>query len=372
MASIEPYQTKNGTRYAVRYRKPDKTGAKKRGFKRKRDANEWMAKNVTTALSEGRFVDPSAGKATIGELADKWSQAHAGIWSKSYVHSIATAIDVHVKPKWEHRAVNSVRRSEVQEWVSDMASSKSPTVVLRNFGILKGVMQMASRDMIIAGRLPTEDIDLPHKPSRKEDRHYLTPEQLTRLAGNSQEHWLLVLDLGFCGPRWGEASALEPRYLDLDAPMFHIRRNIVRVNGRFEEGTPKSWEIRDTPMPAQLVGYHRDWIRERHIGDDDLLFSEEDGGYLTPQSVGKGHHGWWARALEKSGLEPMPVHDLRHTAASIAVSSGANVKALQRMLGHKSAAMTLDTYADLFDSDLMNVAAAINARIPAFAVPKNE
>lgn len=49
-------------------------------------------------------------------------------------------------------------------------------------------------------------------------------------------------------------------------------------------------------------------------------------------------------------------HDLRHTAASLAISSGAHPKVVQRMLGHKSAAMTLDTYADLFESDLDTVA----------------
>lgn len=43
--------------------------------------------------------------------------------------------------------------------------------------------------------------------------------------------------------------------------------------------------------------------------------------------------------------------------------AGANVKALQRMLGHKSAAMTLDTYADLFDSDLDDVARVIDAAV---------
>lgn len=45
-------------------------------------------------------------------------------------------------------------------------------------------------------------------------------------------------------------------------------------------------------------------------------------------------------------------HELRHTAASLAVQSGANVKVVQQMLGHASAAMTLDVYADLFDEDL--------------------
>jgi integrase len=53
------------------------------------------------------------------------------------------------------------------------------------------------------------------------------------------------------------------------------------------------------------------------------------------------------------------MHDLRHTAASLAISAGANVKAVQRMLGHASAAMTLDVYADLFDEDLGHVADAL-------------
>ena len=56
----------------------------------------------------------------------------------------------------------------------------------------------------------------------------------------------------------------------------------------------------------------------------------------------------------------MTIHDLRHTAASLAISAGANVKAVQKMLGHASAAMTLDTYADLFDDDLNTVAVRLN------------
>jgi hypothetical protein len=53
-------------------------------------------------------------------------------------------------------------------------------------------------------------------------------------------------------------------------------------------------------------------------------------------------------------------HDLRHTAGSLAVSAGANVKAVQRMLGHASAAMTLVVYADLFDEDLNAVSDALD------------
>jgi integrase len=71
--------------------------------------------------------------------------------------------------------------------------------------------------------------------------------------------------------------------------------------------------------------------------------------------------GWFAGAVARSGVPRLTPHDLRHTAASLAISAGAKVKAVQRMLGHASAAMTLDTYADLFDEDLDAVAIALHA-----------
>jgi integrase len=60
-------------------------------------------------------------------------------------------------------------------------------------------------------------------------------------------------------------------------------------------------------------------------------------------------------------------HDLRRTAASLAISAHANVKAVQRMLGHAKASMTLDTYADLFDEHLDGVADRLDAAIRATA-----
>ncbi len=67
-----------------------------------------------------------------------------------------------------------------------------------------------------------------------------------------------------------------------------------------------------------------------------------------------------ARATNKKFPRVTP-HDLRHTAASLAVSAGANVKLVQRMLGHKSAAVTLDIYSDLFEQDIDKVAADLSA-----------
>ena len=59
---------------------------------------------------------------------------------------------------------------------------------------------------------------------------------------------------------------------------------------------------------------------------------------------------------EQVRAERLRIHDRRHTAASLAIKSGANVKVVQNMLGHKSAQMTLDRYAGLFESDQVDVA----------------
>jgi Phage integrase family len=70
---------------------------------------------------------------------------------------------------------------------------------------------------------------------------------------------------------------------------------------------------------------------------------------------------WWVKALADAGLPAdFKLHELRHTAASLAIRSGANIKALQNMLGHVSAGLTLDRYGHLYDSDVDTVGHAIN------------
>jgi integrase len=67
-------------------------------------------------------------------------------------------------------------------------------------------------------------------------------------------------------------------------------------------------------------------------------------------------------AYDYPDLAGLRIHDLRHTAASLAISCGANVKAIQRMLGHKRASMTLDVYGDLYTEDLEALADRLDER----------
>jgi integrase len=116
-------------------------------------------------------------------------------------------------------------------------------------------------------------------------------------------------------------------------------------------GTPKTHETRSVPVPAFLL--EKIMLASKGKAPEDLLFGFANIHLLRPHTW----HGRFARAVDASRavdatFPKVTIHDLRHAAASLTISAGANVKAVQRMLGHASAAMTLDTYAHLFDDDL--------------------
>ena len=144
--------------------------------------------------------------------------------------------------------------------------------------------------------------------------------------------------------------ALRVRDFDALRGRMEVNRSVVEVARRMEVGTPKSGERRSVAVPRFLIERIARLCEDK--GRDHLIFGEGADGYLRRPNTSDRTRSWWLTALSQAGLERLVLHDLRHTAASLMVSSGANVKAVQRQLGHSSAAMTLDRYSDLFDEDL--------------------
>ena len=110
------------------------------------------------------------------------------------------------------------------------------------------------------------------------------------------------------------------------------------------------------PLPRFLVTELTTHLANR--SPDDLVFTGANGGVLRNRNARRDWFDAAARAIGASNSTP---HELRHTGASLAISAGANVKAVQRMLGHASGAMTLDRYTDLLDDDLDSVAERLDA-----------
>ena len=117
---------------------------------------------------------------------------------------------------------------------------------------------------------------------------------------------------------------------------------------------PKDDEPREVPVPKFLIAELKNQILGR--GPDDLVFG--DGASYLPRTKTNG--GWFAGAVKRAQVQRITPHGLRHTAASLAISTGANVLVVSRMLGHENPQVTLRTYADLFDTDLDKVSAALD------------
>jgi integrase len=170
-----------------------------------------------------------------------------------------------------------------------------------------------------------------------------------------QQYRALVLLLAFCGLRWGEAAGLKVGRVDLLRRRLTVAETLSEVGGHLVWGTPKNHAARSVPIPNFLVDLLAEMVHDATPAD--LVFTTWRGRPLRNLNF---RRDVFDPAAEDAGLVGLTPHELRHTAASLAVSAGANVKAVQRMLGHASAAMTLDVYAGLFDDDLDGVAERLN------------
>lgn len=372
-----------GLRWRARY--VDENGREvAKGFARKVDAAKWLD-NVTATIVTGTYVAPGAGSVTVGMMREQWlkTQAHVKDSTKA---ARASAWSVHVRDKWSDTAVAEVQTSAVRAWVGELTGIRSDSTadetesgdregcsaatIENALGVLRQILALAVEDR----RIPRNPCDGVKAPRRKHSvRAYLTHQQVDQLANAMDRDGLVVRFLAYTGLRYGEMAALRVRDFDMLRRRVNVRESVTEVSGKLTWSTPKGHERRSVPFPKFLT----DALAARMKGKrrDDLVFEAPAGGVLRiatfrtrvfNKAVDK------LRVLDEDGHSatdwPRPtLHDMRHTAASLAISAGANVKAVQTMLGHKSAALTLDTYADLFPDDLEAVADALDAAVAALA-----
>ncbi|HEU0205527.1 MAG TPA: tyrosine-type recombinase/integrase [Pseudolysinimonas sp.] len=355
MGTIHPYETTNGRRYRVAYRKPDRSQGTKRGFRTKKQAELYLA-TIEVSKSQGDYIDPAAGRVTIDRYGTEWMRGLSHL-KPSARRSIDSAWRTWVGPRWGKWPLVSIKHSDVKAWVSDISAERSATTTARAYGVLASILDSAVLDRRIHSN-PARGVKLPRKVRAR--KVYLSHEKVELLAEEAGDFAALVYLLAYTGMRWGEASALRIRDVDLIRRRASIVDNAVAVGGQIVVGSPKTHRVRSVPFPKFVARLLTDQMQDK--GPDNLLFGDGERHLALPHS----RQGWFAQAVRRvqardESFPRLTPHELRHTAASLSVAAGANVKAVQRMLGHASAAMTLDIYADLFDDDLDGVADALEA-----------
>ena len=283
-----------------------------------------------------------------GRLARKAAASRRSVWNSR------------VEPQWGNVLIAEVRSSAIRGWVAAMVAEGAGVPIIENaFGVLRQVLGEAVEDNRLA-RNPCDGVKLPKR--KHADRGYLSHEQVAALASQVERNPEVVRFLAYTGLRWGEMAALRVQDFDMLRRRVNVSRSVTESGG-LQWSTPKSWERRSVPFPTAFAEELAALMTGK--GRDDLVFTDQRGGVLR-------NSNWRARVFRPAvarcrdtddTFPTITPHDLRHTAASLAGSVRANVKAVQRMLGHAKASMTLDIYADLFDEDLDEVADRLNAAI---------
>ena len=367
MASIEKRVRDGQMTWRAHYRTP--AGAQRnKTFNRKVDAERFLA-TVESSKVTGGFVDPALARVTVGAWADRWLAGQAHVKPTTF-ERYAGILRKHVKPKWGSVNLANVSHADVQTWVTALSKDASPATVQKVHRVLSLVLDLAVRD----GRLSrnvAQGVNLPRVP--KHEHLYLTHGQVEDLAHATgfpadpskhapydtranEMYRLVVLFLVYTGARFGEMAALRVHRLDLRRRRAVIAESVTPLAGQgLVWGTPKSHQRREVPIPGFLAAELAEHIAGKKR--DDLVF----GGIRTgqPLRVSTFRQPFSAAAAE-IGVPDLHPHQLRHTAASLAIASGADVKVVQQMLGHASATMTLDTYGHLFEDRLDEVGNALD------------
>lgn len=339
-------------KWLARYKGPDGRHHSK-AFRRKVDAENWLALEESKSI-KGEWVDPTAGKVTYGEWSNRWLSGLHSIKPKTLA-GYESLLRSRLLPTFGGTELRRITTTAVRAWVASMVDEGlSPARTRQALQVLHASLDVAVDDGLLA-RNPTDRVKPP--AVRKRRQLFLTADQVAKLAEAAESRQegagALVSLLAYAGLRWGEVVALRWENVDVARRRVKVKESATEIGGRLDWGAPKTHEVRTVIVPEFVI---------EGLGKpgEGLVFTAPMGGPLRHSNFTRGV---WVPACETAGMpDGLLIHDLRDTAASLAISAGASIKAVQRMLGHASAAMTLDTYGSLFDEDLEDLADRMQER----------
>lgn len=322
-------------------------------FKTK-DAAQAHLTRMDHQVRAGEYVTAEVRRTTVGAYWPRLRALKEGKAPKTW-GTYVTAWDNHVAPRWEHTPVNAVTTAAVQDWLNELTTRTgaplSASGRLKARTTLRLILDMATTDRAIPAN-PVTGTDVTAPPPKP--RRYLTRPQVVALTAAFRPHHLEIWMLVLTGIRKGELWGIRGEDVDPVRGRVRIARDLD-AEGR--EDHTKSRRTRWVPVPAVLLP---DLVKAAaRSGPAGYVFPGPSGTRWTSTMWRRR----WDKARAATWYPDFDTHELRHTAASWAIASGADVKLVQRMLGHASAAMTLDTYAELMEDRMGDVADRMGAML---------
>lgn len=332
MASIAK---REGGRWRARYR--DSSGKEHaQHFTRKVDAQRWLDETTADVVT-GRYVDPRVGRMTVEVFAARWRSTL--VHRPNYLRVIDNALKNYIVPMLGARPLSSVRRSDVQGFVSAVAADRSANSVHNIYRVLSQVMGAAVDDLLIPTS-PCARVKLPSRPTVEVKPP--TPPEVAELAEriDPRQRTMVVLLAG-TGLRISEALGLQVTDVDFLRGTLRVER---RRDSRSNTLTPPKTRssVRTVPLGRVVVEELAAQLATFGPAGDGSIFTDLLGRPLT-------YEGW--KRVWREAEATFKTHDLRHYAASALIAGGASVKQVQMILGHATAAVTLGVYAHLWPGD---------------------
>jgi integrase len=300
-------------------------------FDTKGDAATWLA-TARTDIVRGHWAPPQkrADTTTFGDYAAGWL-AERELKPRTRVHYRAL-LDRQLLPTFEDMAVSSITPAVVRIWHTEVGKSR-PTLRSHAYGLLRAILGTAVSDQLI-GMNPcqirgggTSKRVVKIKPASLSELEALTIEMPAK-------YQMAVLLAAWCGLRFGELTEQRRKDVDLPSGTLHVTRAVAWVHSRPVVGTPKSDAgVRDVAIPPHLLPALKAHVAEHAArGKDGLLFPSPAGTHLTTSTL---YRSFW-RARRLAGRPDLRWHDLRHTGAVLAASTGATLAELMSRLGHST------------------------------------
>ncbi|HUP15586.1 MAG TPA: site-specific integrase [Acidimicrobiia bacterium] len=339
--------------WRARYWGPDGRQHSK-SFARKIDAERWLKVSEAESLT-GRWVDPAAGAEPFGPYAEEWIAVKRSTVGETTATNTESLLRARVLPEFGAKKLKQITIADVRKWMAAMTDEGlAPSTVYTYRRVLSQILDQAVDDGLILSN-PAKKAKPPSVRPRRQ--LFLGARELQSLANECGDYGPLVWFLGWSGLRFGEATALRVGRVDPSRRRVRVEEAATEVGGRLVFGAPKTHKARTVIVPRFVIDTIQPLLEGRDA--DALVFTATRGG---PVRLNNFRRRVFAPAAERIGKPELVPHDLRDTAASLAISSGASIKAVQRMLGHASAKMTLDVYGSLFEEDLEVLADRIEER----------
>lgn len=330
----------------------------------KRIADEW--ETAQKAEYEKTHIKTDKERITLAEFVNKhWWPDHVldGEHTPSSISFYKYMSDDILEYFGDKKKLSQIDAEAVKRYIKYLrtqATTKngnplSAATVQHHFGTLRNILEYARRFHYIKTD-PCQDLtqkEKPHRDSKKVD--FLAPEQAQRFMKCLDDEplfWRCFMNvLITTGLRRGEAVGLQWGDIDHEKLTLSIQRNVTIDRNSAEKihiGNTKTKEARTVPISKRVYNMLMAFKSEQDknygiLMPNAYIFNSPTNPYkpIYPTEPTR----WQSRFVERNNLPRVSPHDLRHTAATLALESGADLKQVQDLLGHKDPSTTLAFYA---------------------------